>query len=236
MKETLQTFCISQVLRLDHGRRVLFIKLFLKESKPRYSRVDLVEGCRDAHPLRFPEMNWGFLSKTSKILRKKKTNKKTRKENMRWSWRAYIKRHKNGNLALKPFYYMPHQFSYDDQNDIYSVRYCAVRFRVIQNLLDRLFCIFQRFTLCFCLGVSLHLHCPLWKSVYVPRQLSHFLVVQPLLRKILDPPQASPVIGPWWCFCTKCWERHEQLVSYNARLFSFGICCWHLCAWIGCYF
>ena len=49
----------------------------------------------------------------------------------------------------------------------------------------------QQFTLCYCLVKSLQKPSSLYsllKFVYVTSQLSHSLVMQPLLRKILDPP------------------------------------------------
>lgn len=76
---------------------------------------------------------------------------------------------------------------YNHHNDIYSIRYCAVCFKFIQNLLLHLPCIFQQVTFCYCLVTSL-LCCSLWKSVYISRQLSHFLVVLLLQRKILEMP------------------------------------------------
>ena len=75
----------------------------------------------------------------------------------------------------------------DDHNDIYSICYFAVCFMFIQNLLPRLPCIFQQFTLCYCLVTSL-LCCSLWKSVYISRQWSHFLEVHLLHKKILEMP------------------------------------------------
>lgn len=76
---------------------------------------------------------------------------------------------------------------YDNHNDIYSICYCAVCFMFIQTLLPHLPCIFQQFTLCYCLVTSL-LRCALWKSVYISCHLSHFLEVHLLHRKILEMP------------------------------------------------
>ena len=80
----------------------------------------------------------------------------------------------------------------------------------------------QQFTLCYCLVKSLQKPSSLYsllKFVYVTSQLSHSLVMQPLLRKILDPPLHLSVACLFMQDFEHFSEQSNSVVSKIPQLF-----------------